>query len=186
MFRLINAAFDAVVSFLTPTQYPPGTKTSRLAIFSLVLGLLSILFCVGGILAAIPGIICGHIGRAKIRQSKGAIVLDELDTVTEFVSYLKQKEQLLSHVREIKVLGEEEELLAMYLTNEKSFAKFYNCDLLMVDGDLWSTIQNNPHYKAKKAADVISYGWDSMIDRAHDGGTAQYEIIARELARPDP
>jgi hypothetical protein len=32
--------------------------------------------------------------------------------------------------------------------------------------------------------DRISYGWDSMIDRAHEG-SAKYERITRELARPD-
>lgn len=38
---------------------------------------------------------------------------------------------------------------------------------------------------AKKEADRISYGWDSIIDRAHDATSARYELVARELTRPD-
>jgi hypothetical protein len=39
----------------------------------------------------------------------------------------------------------------------------------------------NPQFIAKKFEDQISYGWD----RAHDGTSAGYERLARELARPD-
>jgi hypothetical protein len=34
-------------------------------------------------------------------------------------------------------------------------------------------------------ADRISYGWDGIIDRAHECETPEYELIARELARPN-
>jgi hypothetical protein len=46
-------------------------KTSALAVWSLVLGILSLL-CVG-LFAGIPAIICGHMGRSRIKQSKGAL-----------------------------------------------------------------------------------------------------------------
>jgi hypothetical protein len=48
---------------------PP--KTSGLAIWSLVLGILS-LFCFS-IFAAIPGVICGHKALSRIKRSGGAI-----------------------------------------------------------------------------------------------------------------
>ena len=44
-------------------------RTYTLAIWSLILSILSLLCC--GI-AAIPGIICGHIARSKIKQSAGS------------------------------------------------------------------------------------------------------------------
>lgn len=47
-------------------------KTSALAVWSLILGILSLL-CFG-IFAGIPAIICGHLGRSKIKQSQGALV----------------------------------------------------------------------------------------------------------------
>jgi len=46
---------------------PPTQKTDALAIWSLVLGILSYV-CLGP-LAAIPAIICGHIARSKIKSS---------------------------------------------------------------------------------------------------------------------
>lgn len=36
----------------------------------------------------------------------------------------------------------------------------------------------------KKKADRISYSWDSIINRAHTG-SSKYEVVARELARPN-
>jgi len=54
----------------------------------------------------------------------------------------------------------------------------------MIDDTIWSAIQKKPEFIAKKQLDKVSYGWDSMIDRAHEG-SSQYERVARELARPD-
>ncbi|HTR43105.1 MAG TPA: DUF4190 domain-containing protein [Pseudomonadales bacterium] len=48
---------------------PP--KTSALAIWSLVLGILSLLGCC--ILVAIPAVICGHMALGKIRKSSGML-----------------------------------------------------------------------------------------------------------------
>jgi competence protein ComGC len=50
---------------------PPPPKTSGLAIWSLVLGILS-LSCFS-IFAAIPGVICGHKALSRIKSSGGAI-----------------------------------------------------------------------------------------------------------------
>ena len=53
------------------TGNPPQPKTSGLAIWSLVLGILS-LTCFS-ILSAIPGVICGHRALSKIKHSGGAL-----------------------------------------------------------------------------------------------------------------
>lgn len=57
------------------TPPPLGTleqpKTSKLAIWSLVLGILSLL-CFS-IFAGIPGVICGHKALSRIKQSAGAL-----------------------------------------------------------------------------------------------------------------
>ena len=47
-------------------------RTSALAVWSLILGILSLL-CFG-IFAGIPAIICGHMGRSRIKQSQGTLV----------------------------------------------------------------------------------------------------------------
>src|SRR5580698_11184280 len=52
----------------------PQPKTSALAIWSLVLGILSLvlsLVCLS--LLAIPGVICGHMALSKIKHSAGAL-----------------------------------------------------------------------------------------------------------------
>lgn len=46
-------------------------KTSALAIWSLVLGILT--FLCFGFLAGIPAVICGHLARTRIRQSQGSL-----------------------------------------------------------------------------------------------------------------
>jgi hypothetical protein len=51
--------------------YPPQSRTSGLAIWSLVLGILGIICC--SILCAIPGVICGHKALSKIKHSGGAL-----------------------------------------------------------------------------------------------------------------
>ena len=53
------------------TGSAPQPKTSVLAIWSLVLGILSIT-CLS-ILSAIPGVICGHQALSKIKRSGGAL-----------------------------------------------------------------------------------------------------------------
>jgi type II secretory pathway pseudopilin PulG len=52
------------------SSFPSGSKTEPLAIWSLVLGIVSLIGCaVGGLLFGIPAVICGHIGRSKIRNN---------------------------------------------------------------------------------------------------------------------
>jgi hypothetical protein len=60
-----------------------------------------------------------------------------------------------------------------------------NYDNILIDGTVWSALTRNPQFIAKKLEDQVSYGWDSVIDRAHDGTSEHYECLARELARPD-
>jgi hypothetical protein len=54
------------------TQRIEVTETSTLAIVSLVLGILSVVLCLGP-LAAIPAVICGHLAVSGINRSHGRI-----------------------------------------------------------------------------------------------------------------
>ena len=59
---------------MTNAQIPPGIpepKTNRLAISSLVLGILSLVLCAIGIVFAIPGLICGFMGMSRVKKSGG-------------------------------------------------------------------------------------------------------------------
>jgi competence protein ComGC len=69
----------------------PQPKTSALAIWSLVfgiLGLVLLLVCIGP-LFAIPGVICGHLAYSRIKRSSGALTGDGMalaGLITGYVS----------------------------------------------------------------------------------------------------
>jgi hypothetical protein len=64
----------------------PAPTTSGLAVTSLVLGILSITIL--PILPAIPAVICGHVARAKIKQSAGALAGSGLALAGLITGYL--------------------------------------------------------------------------------------------------
>ena len=110
------------------------------------------------------------------------VVLNELDTINDFVNYLKAKEEFISTGKSLVIIGGEEEFLAEYLMNNRSFERFAKVDHIMFEEGLWEQLQSKPGYNAKKEMDKISYGWDEIINRAHEG-SEKYERVARELAR---
>jgi len=113
------------------------------------------------------------------------IILNELDTISDFCGYLRAKETTLGGNVSCIVTGGEEELLAYYLKNGRTFDKLKNYTAVMLEGGDWENLKTNKQYKGKKKLDEISYFWDSLISRAHEGDNPQYELIARELARCD-
>jgi len=110
------------------------------------------------------------------------IVLRELDTITDFTAYLVAKESIGE--KSILINGGEENLLGKYLHAGKNFDWMANYESVVIDDSIWPAIQSKPEFIAKKELDQVSYGWDSLIDRVHEG-SERYEIVARELARPN-
>jgi hypothetical protein len=95
------------------------------------------------------------------------IVLRELDTITDFVRYLSEKEKLLTS-RPVIATGEEN-LLALYLKETNKDRQHYfpvpdeTSGILIPDGG-WHTLQTLPQFLAKKLADRDSYLWDQIIE----------------------
>ena len=112
------------------------------------------------------------------------LALSELDTVSDFCAYLRAKEAI-DRNKFIVVQGGEENLLASYLQNLRGFSWMDNHDRISIANSCWPSLISNQQFIAKKVEDEISYGWDAVIDRAHDGTSEGYERLARELARPD-
>lgn len=114
------------------------------------------------------------------------IILNELDTVGDFCDYLRRKEDFLNNIELnfILIQGGEEELLAFYLISEKSFKRVEKARGIVLNEGHWEYLQKKPEYKAKKQHDKISYLWDSIINRNHEGGS-EYEKVAREFAQPN-
>jgi len=112
------------------------------------------------------------------------IILNELDTISDFTDYLKAKEALLKQKNKFVILGGEEELLAAYLIENRSFENLEKASNVLITQGLWEDFINSQEYVRKKKEDEISYAWDSIINIIHTT-SPKYEEVARELARPN-
>ncbi len=79
----MNETIPPTLGAQPPIQIP---KTSALAIWSLVLGILSLVCCT--IFAAIPGVICGHKALSRIKQSSGGLSGQGLATAGLITGYI--------------------------------------------------------------------------------------------------
>jgi len=119
-------------------------------------------------------------------------VLAELDTVTDFVSYLTAKEELYQSGVLVEFAGGEEDLLALYLHRGRQFSLPATGKVKLPDS-LWKDFICKDEYKAKKEADKISYAWDRLVSHIGDHalvGTLEFgscltgdEIVLRVMAK---
>jgi len=141
-------------------------------------------------------IIYGDFGKGFIHvfdEISFSIVLQELDTISDFIKYLSGKENLYETGVKTPFLAGEENLLALYLHSGKKFPS--NVDTIVIDGDIWNSFINKPEYKRKKEQDKISYAWDRLIDDigqhvargnlAFSNTPDNGELILRIMARED-
>lgn len=97
------------------------------------------------------------------------LVLEELDTITDFVAYLEFKESFLNSVKIDTIFGEEN-LLALFLCD---FTKTtYWKDLIMqtdensileISDQTWHVYKESVAYKERKTSQEYSYIWDNII-----------------------
>jgi hypothetical protein len=119
-------------------------------------------------------------------------VLTELDTIADFVEYLQSKEHLLTTTQVI-THGGEEDLLAIYLHNGRSFPDAP--DLLIVEPAVWDDLRAKPEWIARKEEDMQSYVWDRLIEtfmsdfheEALVAGQSleEFDAVIRVMARED-
>lgn len=97
------------------------------------------------------------------------LLLEELDTVPDLVSYLACKEAFISTPRVVVSVPGEEEILARYMVTMRdgqhtlpdipTDASFFG----LPEGD-WQGYARSPQRAAKRQADEVSYLWDSIIE----------------------
>lgn len=99
------------------------------------------------------------------------ILLRELDTVSDFVTYLTKKERFLSHSSSDFLIAGEEELLATYLLNpSKNFEGFSFPELppfeklVQIEEGAWSKFSRSQAYSLWKNTIRPSYEWDRLIE----------------------
>lgn len=110
------------------------------------------------------------------------ILLNELDTIADFCDYLREKERFFASKTSLIIEGGEEEILALYLENERQLTKYAVNSVVLATEGSWKHYLNRPEVLRKKQEDQISYLWDRIIDYAHTSG-GQYKTIIREMAR---
>lgn len=101
------------------------------------------------------------------------LLLDELDTVPDLVSYLRKKEEFLRRPDTIVSVPGEEELLARYMSTmrdeEHAFPRVpADANFVALPEGDWEVYRNSPQWKAKQKANEISYMWDALIE--HQSG----------------
>jgi hypothetical protein len=97
-----------------------------------------------------------------------AVVMRELDTITDFVAYLIKKENLIHDNRLVTAAGEDD-LLAYYLGHlnadgEHDFVLPRNFNGIVIEEGYWQEFEHSPERMARIAADDISYMWDALIE----------------------
>jgi hypothetical protein len=99
------------------------------------------------------------------------IILAELDTFRDFVSYIDAKEQAISRYDHLSYCGEED-LLGHYFQNYDVKAKRHfigttrkRINLLHIAEGTWVSVANSAPYRRKKEADASSYLWDDLLQR---------------------
>lgn len=99
-------------------------------------------------------------------------VLREMDTVSDFISYLGAREAFLAEPDKTICAAGEEQLLAAYLTNGDELGRSFlprdaqreAYDVVMFDESYFEGLLAKPEYKAKKRLDEPSYAWDHMVE----------------------
>jgi len=126
------------------------------------------------------------------------IVMQTLDTVSDFVTYLSKKEALFTRGIGVIAAGEEE-ILAHYLhhlnaAGEHDFEVPPNCGGLFFQEGTWQLFCIHPQRRAQIEANQVSYLWDQLIEKfsyhimtatqqyTSSSGPHESEILLRFLA----
>lgn len=116
------------------------------------------------------------------------ILMQSLDTISDFVSYLEKKENFIRSNIGVFATGEED-LLAFYLMhmNEKGEHGFViegNYNGIFLEEGLWEHFCTKPERKEQLRQNSISYFWDNLIEKFanHALNATQYYASHIELS----
>ena len=101
------------------------------------------------------------------------ILLTELDTFSDFVSFINEKEKAIGKYEMLAYCGEED-LLARYFLNYDESRKKYrievddpNINVVSIGEGEWKDFEGNGLAGRRKAANRESYFWDELIQRTY-------------------
>lgn len=93
------------------------------------------------------------------------VLMNQLDTITDFVEYLNKKEEFFQR-GVLPLMSSEEDLLAFYLSQNRELPA--QVDTLVLDENLWWEFSQGRAFLAKKQADQVSYIWDKVIEELYE------------------
>jgi hypothetical protein len=102
------------------------------------------------------------------------VILREFDTASDFLTYLKAREQFLGNPELLVIAPGEEQLVAAYLLNMRGDDHWFipapkdgekEPDGVTFVESLFDSLQNRDEYRRKKKADRVSYAWDALVER---------------------
>lgn len=106
------------------------------------------------------------------------IILSEFDTIADLLLYFKAKEAAIKNTDHFCYAGEDD-LISVYFRSfdEKAnehhiLPKNTDHNALMIEEGMWDTFVNSNAYKRRKAADRISYHFDSLIQSTSQNALA--------------
>ncbi|MCF5955628.1 hypothetical protein P2A57_08300 [Xanthomonas perforans] len=110
------------------------------------------------------------------------LLLRELDTITDFLRYLRAREAFLSSSSLTVVALGEEQLLAVYLSQAgigaasfiPSYMRKKKVDVLIYDNTHFQEYVLSDAYRNRKVSERSSYAWDRQIDEFVKLGNPQY------------
>ena len=110
------------------------------------------------------------------------IVMTELDTATDFVTYLTKKEELIL-AGHLESAAGEEDLLAHYLfptegKDESDFVMPSDGSRLAIKEGLWTEFDRDSYRLARREANAISYFWDGLIESSAEQVIANTQSFA--------
>ena len=115
-------------------------------------------------------------------------IMDELDTVSDFIDYLDEKERLIATGKQIYAAGEED-ILAYYLSTIENgkhccaTSEDYKSNaVILYYKEAWQKYINCEGYTIKKECNRISYLWDELLERAF---TCMMKGTLRNVSHPD-
>jgi hypothetical protein len=88
-------------------------------------------------------------------------LISELDTAGDLIDLMTAVEALTSRCA-LMIEGGEEDLLAWYLKEQRSFPADVN--FMVLQSGVWEDYDSRPEVKRKREANEISYTWDHLID----------------------
>lgn len=101
------------------------------------------------------------------------VVMDEMDTITDFVAYLRAREDFLSNTNMSVIAAGEEQLIAAYISNGDTpvhpflpvLAPTEKGGLIIFDSSHYGSLLQRPEYQAKRQQDEQSRIWDDLVER---------------------